>query len=215
MRRITASVLGALLFTGAGTAATGVAQSELDPESARWLTIVEPLITDEERVAYLALTRRYQRAAFEKRFWEERDPFPETPANEFGDRWRERAPTAIERWDSLSDARALAWAAIGEPAQVLPVVCADRLLPAEIWTYRELGRLRGSFTLVVVSGGLDKSAEHRFWHPREGPLTLAAPGARPQDGNAERFLYEISESCLRGPEIASRLLGASAWETLE
>ena len=56
------------------------ASAEAPPAAAgateNFLADVEPLISSQEREAYLALTRPYQRRAFERRFWELRDPYP-------------------------------------------------------------------------------------------------------------------------------------------
>src|SRR5262245_20746361 len=41
-----------------------------EPDAARWLEEVGPLITPAERAAFLALQHPYQRSAFELKFWE-------------------------------------------------------------------------------------------------------------------------------------------------
>ena len=98
------------------------------PAAARFLEEVAPLITPAERAAYLELERPYQRQAFESRFWQVRDPFPETPGNEFADRWHERAPVARERWGSLDDARSLAFASRDLSAFTPSMSCTSRSL---------------------------------------------------------------------------------------
>src|SRR3990167_3293704 len=61
------------------------------PERYRvWLEEVGPLLSPQEREVFTGLTRDYQRQAFIRRFWEVRDPYPNTPRNEFRERYEER-----------------------------------------------------------------------------------------------------------------------------
>jgi GWxTD domain-containing protein len=190
--------------------ASAAPESEIDPAAARWLEEVAPLVTPAERAAYLALARPHQRTAFERRFWEVRDPFPETPANELLDLWRERSPAARERWRDLADARALAWILAGEPVTTLPVSCPDLLLPAEIWSYSQVGRIRASVTLIFVAETYGADTRFRAWRPREGVSTLAHAAAAAE--RVSDLLVRVADSCSRGAEIASRLHVAADWE---
>lgn len=53
------------------------------PERFRaWLEEVDPLITQRERETFVALAADVDREAFIQRFWDVRDPYPETPRNE-------------------------------------------------------------------------------------------------------------------------------------
>jgi VWFA-related protein len=198
----------AVLALAAG-AAFGSGPAPPEADAARWLALVSPLVSESERAAYLELARPYQRRAFEERFWRARDPYPETPANEFAASWLARAPAALERWGDLADARALAWAAAGEPLSVLPVACPELLRPAEIWTFGPAGRLRAGFTAVFVGEGFSAGARHRGWSPREGVETLALVAATGE--GPERLLDRIAADCTRGAEIASRLAVAVDW----
>ncbi|HSS76166.1 MAG TPA: EF-P lysine aminoacylase EpmA, partial [Thermoanaerobaculia bacterium] len=77
------------------------------PERLRaWLDEVGPLITPRERDAFLALAADTDRDAFIRRFWEVRDPFPQTPRNEARERWESRLPEARRRWGGTRDDRA-------------------------------------------------------------------------------------------------------------
>src|SRR6202521_4422119 len=64
--------------------------SDLAPKYRAWLEEVAPLISERERQVFLSLTRDYQRDDFIQRFWDVRDPFPETPRNELRDAWEGR-----------------------------------------------------------------------------------------------------------------------------
>jgi Ca-activated chloride channel homolog len=201
--------LAAGLAFAAAAALAADPEAPAAPDAERWLTLVSPLVTDAERSAYLALARPYQRRAFEERFWQARDPYPETPVNEFAASWLARAPAALERWRSLDDARALAWAAVGEPAAVVRVACPELLRAGEIWTFGPAGRLRAGFTAVFVAEGMSSETRHRGWSPREGVLSLAR--ATPMMRGPEELLARVAASCTHGAEIASRLLVAVDW----
>jgi len=187
--------------------------SEADPAAVRWLELVEPILLPAERDAYLALRRRYQRDAFEKRFWQVRDPYPESPMNEFATRWLERAPLALERWGTLADARALAFVVAGEPVSTLRIACPELLAPAEIWTYAGAGRLRGGFSLVFVAEGMSSRVRYRAWKPREGIQSIATPRAASSQ-SMQALLGTVSEACSRGGEIASLLQAAADWDAV-
>lgn len=207
MRFRTRRALAASLALATGVAFADDAAS-VAPDAEHWLALVSPLLSEAERAAYLALARPYQRRAFEERFWQTRDPYPETPANEFAAGWLERAPAAVERWRDLDDSRALAWAAVGEPADVLRVACPELLRPAEIWTFGPAGRLRSGFTAVFVAEGLSADSRHRGWSPRDGVFALSTAAGVHGD---QALLARVAATCTRGSEIASRLLVAVDW----
>ncbi len=201
----------ALLALAALSTPTPLLTQAIDPAAARFLAAVAPLVSAAEREAYLALQRPYQRAAFERSFWAARDPFPETAVNELEERWLQRAPVALERWESFEDARAVAFAAAGEPTATVRVTCSQLLRPLEIWSYAAAGRARGGVVLVFVSRGVSAGAPFRAWSAREGifDLTTALSGGRLE---LPELLGQVAESCTRGREIAELLPLAVDWE---
>ncbi len=211
--------MGGWLLLAAVTVAAGPAPSPTpaptavpatDAAAREFLAVAQPLITPVEREIYLSLRHAYQRRAFESRFWRERDPFPETAANEFADPWRKRAPAAIERWGSLEDARALAYTAAGEPASTLRVACPDFLRPAEIWRYDLAGRVRNPFVVVFVAKSFSERSEYRAWDPHEGVFSLAM-GTGATRSSPMQLLQSVADHCTRGGEIASLLDVAVDW----
>ena len=77
---------------------THASSSELSPSHQEWLEQVDSIITDEERQAFSSLQRNYQREAFIARFWQERDPQPETGQNEFLEIWQRRSGLVAEQF---------------------------------------------------------------------------------------------------------------------
>src|SRR4051794_135735 len=75
--------------------------ADLEPKYRQWLTEVDLILRKEERVAFLALKEDYQRDGFIQKFWESRDPYPETPQNEFKDAWYSRLDEAQKEYGSF------------------------------------------------------------------------------------------------------------------
>ena len=99
------AAIAIVLLCLARTPATDAAADE--PDS--WLDEVAFLITEEERAAYLALSRDYQRHSFRQAFWRQRDAFPETGRNEFQETWDARLELARDQLQSLEGDRARAF----------------------------------------------------------------------------------------------------------
>ena len=86
-----------------------------------WLRDVDVLISRAERKAFLKLEKDYQRDAFIERFWQARDPYPETQRNEYRDQYQGRLASARELWGScpvsshrrIASARAPVWSSTG------------------------------------------------------------------------------------------------------
>jgi Ca-activated chloride channel homolog len=185
--------------------------ADLAPRYRTWLEDVALLISTKEKAVFLALKKDYQRDTFMRKFWEVRDPFPQTPQNELEDRWEQRVAIARERFGGLSDDRARMLLFNGEPAEVYPVHC-DVLMPLEIWSYPGTERIRGSFTLVFIARG---QRNFKLWYPNDGLPPLLAGDARVPIDNPARGYQAIGELCSRGEDISSRLAEAIDWRRIE
>jgi Ca-activated chloride channel homolog len=190
--------------------------ADLAPRYQAWLEEVAPLISARERTAFLGLQKDYQRDAFIRRFWDVRDPFPQTPVNELRVSWEQRAEIARQRYGNLRDDRARLILFNGEPREVLQSHC-DVLLPLEMWTFSGAEPIRGTFTVVFVSKGGSPKGPFRLWSPRDGLDTLFSFG-RPEQipaNNPQRQLAAVAELCPRGDDIAARLTEALDWPQAE
>ncbi len=175
-----------------------------DPAFARWLEEVELLLTDAEREALDSLARPHQRRLFVERFWQVRDPYPETSHNEFREIWELRAALARSRYQGLDDPRAQAVLIAGPPDRTLEMLCTPQLRPLEVWLYGRTPRVRREFTLVFVlrGGGV------RAWHPTEGLSSLldfATGFSITRAGAVELLMRE----CPQGEEAVAALLAAA------
>jgi Ca-activated chloride channel homolog len=143
-----------------------LAESPAPPERFRaWLEDVGPLITPREREVFTGLSADADREAFIRRFWEVRDPFPDTPRNEARERWEERLADARRRWRSTGDDRARVFLLNGEPDGVIAGQCGGA--PLELWVYEPRFQLQYRTVLAFLpdpAGG-----PSRLWSPGNGP----------------------------------------------
>jgi VWFA-related protein len=178
----------------------------LNADHTRFLVDVEWLISRAERKSFLALDADYQREGFIRRFWEARDPYPETTVNEFQVQWTRRLEEAESRYKTKYDDRYRVFVVHGDPSEVRNTECGLLLWPLEIWSYREGGSLpRGMVVLFYKPGGGGPS---RRWRNIDGYSVLRA---LPSDSAAERaqnseyaFLRDV-DNCSRGDQSLRRL----------
>lgn len=172
-----------------------------------FLAEVEVLLSPAERAAFAALARDWQRDDFIRRFWQVRDPFPQTAANEFADRFRERLALARDRYADLSDDRARVLLLLGEARSAERSLCGELLRPLELWRYDNLSFVAGFSLVFLPDRGVGRDARHRLWSPREGLMPLAATIAFGAVA-ATDVLQRLAEDCPRGEALASALAGA-------
>ena len=175
------------------------------PEKYRqWLEEVDVLITDEERTAFLALEKDYQRDAFIKRFWEVRDKYKATARNEFHDRWSAVVEEARRRFGNLTDERARIMLLNGFPTAVFVSTCSQFLWPLEAWYYHGSDQLGEDFIVIFYRRwGL---GPFRVWNPMEGLEALFTDNGLGSMGRAPS-LEQIANGCRDGDKLA----GAIGW----
>jgi Ca-activated chloride channel family protein len=157
--------LGFTLLTAPGALRAHPAD---DAQVRSWLREVDLLITPRERQVFQGLETPADREAFIQRFWQVRDPYPETPRNEARERWEERLAEVRTRWSDLQDDRSRVFLVNGEPSEVFQTRCAGQTL--EVWTYQPQFQNRFRMTLVFHAD----RAPARLWRAGDTP-DLASP----------------------------------------
>ncbi|MEZ5332371.1 MAG: GWxTD domain-containing protein [Thermoanaerobaculia bacterium] len=164
MRRLFVFALVCLALSPAAGAAR---RADLSQEHAQWLDDVRPLISRNERKAFLDLERDHQRTAFIRSFWAARDPTPGTEDNEFRIRYYQRLDVARDRYgEGWQDHRAAVYVLNGDPSDVMATDCGVLTWPMELWTYGYSERLGSSVEILFYqrfAGG-----PFRMWNPAEG-----------------------------------------------
>lgn len=196
--------------------------AELAPRHKQWLEDVAPLLSPAERDAFLAQKQDYQRDSFIRRFWQVRDPYPETARNELEDRWTERAEIARQRYGNLAEDRAKMMLWNGVPAKVEEFRCPEAMLPIEVWSYSGNELIHGFFSLVFYQPTGGVRGAYRLWSPNDGPsrlLSLSAaavpPGRLGTPGDTEAAAARAISSCPRGDAIVTALSQAIDWGQAE
>ena len=198
-----ARVLLLLLLTTTATAA----QAPLDRRHADFLDTVDPILSDTERRVFGELRHAYQRDAFVQRFWAVRDPYPETPQNEFRERFEQTVETAVERFGDARDDRFESLLLHGEPLRTFRTTC-DLLRTLEVWHYPHSPAVRGEFYLIFLRQG----GGFRLWKASDGFSSLLAFATVSTDRDAQ--LREINRRCSRGGDLLSAFGLALDWQAM-
>lgn len=173
----------------------------LPEEHRRWLEEVDVLITEGEREAFVRLEKDYQRDAFIERFWQVRDPFPDTARNELRESWTVRVAEARQLFGDLVEERARLFLLNGPPALRQVDTCGILLWPTEVWIYPATERVKEVLVLVFYQRGA--LGKFRLWQPEDG---LAALFQAPSPGsNDSELMSRIGTSCVRAEHFAAAI----------
>ncbi len=203
-RRVRRPAYPALLLL---LAAAATAQETLDRRHADFLDTVDPILSDTERRVFGELRHAYQRDAFMQRFWAVRDPYPETPQNEFRERFEQAIETAVERFGDARDDRFESLLLHGEPLRTFRTTC-ELLRTLEVWHYPHSPAVRGEFYLIFLRQG----GGFRLWKAADGFSALLAFATVSTDRDAQ--LREINRRCSRGGDLLSAFGLALDWQAM-
>jgi Ca-activated chloride channel family protein len=186
----------------------------LRADHAEWLESATALLSEDEKVSFAKLDKDYQRDQFIRRFWEVRDPFPQTARNEFRDSWDLRVAEAKEKYGNFTEDRARILLTLGAPAKVWIPVCHGTLRATEIWLYDGAEKVRGAFTMVFYSPSGSRKGPYRLWRPIDGLAPLLADfSVSPTD--RERLGRKVIEGCSEGSDVLGGLAQSADWERLQ
>lgn len=157
-------------------AAEGPGKDRLRP----WLEEVDPIITAREREVFLGLGDEAERKAFIQRFWQVRDPYPQTPRNEMAEVWQRRVAEAETRWGSVRDDRARVFLLQGEPSSLFEARCGG--VGFEVWSYAP--RFQAAYRTLIVFVK-DDAGTVRLWHPAPGFPDLPEAAACTDGGQTQ------------------------------
>lgn len=178
------------------------ALERLSSEHRDWYDSVDMLISEVEREVFLSLVEGYQRDHFIERFWKVRDPFSNTPRNEFQELWEARVLEARDQFEDMTTARARMTLIFGPPTSKTPLLCTGLLHPLELWEYQKGSELvRGYFTLLFfgIKGRPWRGVKEQ-WEPQDGlrPLVNQTRLATASDAEIAR---RIQRDCTRADTI--------------
>ena len=127
------------------------------------------IMTDSEREGFLALGTAADRDEFIERFWQVRDPVPETAVNEFRDEHSKRIREANEKYRESRPGwmteRGRMYITLGEPQDVMSYPSNQDLFPLEIWYYYNLDIPLFPNALQLVFFKRNGAGEYRLFSP--------------------------------------------------
>jgi VWFA-related protein len=167
-----AVVLGLLCLLLGTWPSPGADETALSDKHKQFLEDVQWLISRAERKAFLHLAHEYQRDGFIRRFWEARDPYPETTVNEFERQWTHRLEEGKQRYKTRYDDRMRMYVLHGDPSDILSTQCQLYLWPLEVWRYDRADNLPRAMTMLFYqrSGG----GSFKLWNKQDGYYALRA-----------------------------------------
>ena len=189
--------------------AVSVCRSQIRDEPTRehvaWLDEVDPLITTAEAQAFSGLARHYQRDAFIRRFWQER--------NGFRSEWKRRRELAAELFEDLDGDRARTLLLLGAPEMMMTDLCPELARSVEAWYYGRSAAFEDGFYLFFVPGP-DEGSESVHWLAEDGVESLFRPEALAAT-NLHSLLPQLYRRCGHGREMSIAVSNAVDWVELQ
>jgi len=146
------------------------AEPDLSKEHRRFLDEEAAYImTDSEREGFLTLATAAERDEFIERFWQVRDPVPETFVNEFRDEHFKRIREANDKYRESRQGwmteRGRMYITLGEPQDVMSYPSSQDLFPLEIWYYYNLDIPLFPNALQLLFFKRNGAGEYRLFSP--------------------------------------------------
>lgn len=207
-----AVVASCTVWVGSTNAGPPSQKEQLERLSERWRVWLEeevyPLISKEQREAFLKLESDAQRQAFEERLWVlwgRQTGY----GSSFRRAYQDRLSICRTEFDSTIDDRARVLLLHGPPDGRLVPRCPDVFDGLELWSWAYIEGLgEGVVVAFYQPGGLGR---HRLWNPMQGRRVLYAFGAWEARQTARSLLDLPEMQCFGGDSILNLLAAAEYW----
>ncbi len=177
------------------------AEPDLSKEHRRFLDEEAVyIVTDSERESFLSLATAAERDEFIERFWQVRDPVPETAVNEFREEHLKRIREANDKYresrPGWTTERGRMYITLGEPQDVMSYPSNQDLFPLEIWYYYNLDIPLFPNSLQLVFFKRNGVGEYRLFSPAfDGMKSLIAdPVKRGMIGFGNRVPFSARQN---------------------
>lgn len=180
----------------------GLSAKDLEPRFRQWLQEeVVYIITEKERDVFLRLQTDREREIFVEAFWKQRDPTPNTPANEYRAEHERRIRFANQNFGRESpqpgwrSEMGRVYITLGEPKQVERFEFEGDLYPLQVWFYEGMLEYGLPSAFYVVFFKKFNAGDYILYSPiRDGPQSLLIHYAGDQTSyiDAARILAEIN-----------------------
>ncbi|MGE5236658.1 MAG: VWA domain-containing protein [Acidobacteriota bacterium] len=204
-----AAAVAVLLLLPAGVSAGERKPSALPDKWRVWLEEeVYPLISREERKAFLALDTDEQREAFAARMWALWGSQTGLGTS-FHRLYDERLQECRTRFGNTTEDRARVLLLHGPPDEVVPVDCSEVFNPLEFWRYARLEGIGQQVTMVFYKPyGLGR---FRLWDPFETRLALYSTPGQMKLQRATQRIDRPEWECGDADELLGLIAAAEFW----
>jgi GWxTD domain-containing protein len=177
-----AVVIALLLCCAVLSPGSAAAKDDMPAVHKNWLEMVDPIITSTEREIFLQLRTDADRDRFIRFFWKQRDPYPDTPENEFSKEFMTRVDFADRNFGIGSHKkghrteRGWFYLLLGPPLERQRFATHSEIWPMELWFYKgeEQYGLPPYFYLIFYQP--EGIGDYRLYYPGiEGPEKLVIP----------------------------------------
>lgn len=141
--------------------------TEALPQKYRdFLTLVELIVTEDEREVFLQIHEEYQKDKFIEAFWKRRSIDSQGLRTDFRATYTRRVEQAVEQFRDLHNDRAKTFVINGPPDAVIPIDCPDIYVPLQIWYYERIEALKSKVYLIFYQPY--GAGPYRLWLPIDG-----------------------------------------------
>lgn len=201
-------VAASAAFAGSSPEQTDVA-NELPPHWEKWIDHeVYPLISKDQREAFLDLDSEAQRNAYADRLWslwgEQTGHGPE-----FRLMYQERLRICHEEFGRTTGERAVLLLIHGPPDTAFTPRCREVFFPLEFWYWQNLEGVGNN--VVVLFYQIHGVGPWRLWNPFEGRRVLYTPNAAEQKSRATSPIDAPERNCYDSDTVMRLLDNAQFW----
>jgi len=150
--------------------------TEALPQQYRdFLSLVELIITPEEREIFLEIKESYQRDKFIDAFWKRRTIDPQGIRTDYRAMYTRRVEQAVDQFRDLHNDRAKMFVIQGPPNAVVQIDCDDVYVPMQIWFYERIETVKSKVYLIFYQPY--GNGPYKLWLPIDGRGVLLVGGA--------------------------------------
>ena len=149
-------------------------EEALPPQYKDFLTLVDLIITPDEREIFLEINENYQRDKFIDNFWRRRTIDSMGIRTDYRAVYTRRVQQAIDQFGDIHNDRAKMFVINGPPDAVIPIDCDDVYVPLQIWYYERLEVMKSKAYLIFYEPY--SMPPYKLWLPMDGLKMLLVGG---------------------------------------
>ncbi len=183
-------------------------RTEALPQKYRdFMTLVELIITDDEREVFLQIAESYQRDKFIDSFWKRRTIDAMGIRTDYRAVYTRRVEQAISQFRDLHNDRAKMFVMNGPPDAVVPIDCQEVYVPLQIWFYERIEALKSKVYLIFYQPY--GTGAYKLWLPIDG-LGVLYVGVGSSGGMSMGARAPDIQSCFEWRTVQQALQYSSA-----